>query len=39
MKNYLLLLGEVDKLREQEDLKSDKIRGGDELSPLESGEI
>jgi hypothetical protein len=39
MKNYLSMLEIVDKLREQESMKVEKFRGGDELSPLENGEI
>ena len=39
MKNYLQLLEIVDKLREQEEQKQAKIRGGEDLSPLENGEI
>jgi len=40
LKNYLLLLKEVDGMREREELKELKIRGKDSnLNPLESGDI
>jgi hypothetical protein len=39
MKNYLALTDVVDKLREQKEMKDQKIRGGEDLSPLENGEI
>jgi hypothetical protein len=39
MKNYLALIEIVDKLREQEEQKQLKIRGDDDLTPLERGEI
>lgn len=39
MKNYLHLLEVVDKLRQQEEQKQSKIRGSDDLTPFESGEI
>ncbi len=37
MKNYLALLDIVNKLREQEEVKKEKIRGQESLSPLEEG--
>jgi hypothetical protein len=39
MKNYLALIEVVDKLREQEEQKQIKVRGSDDLTPFESGEI
>jgi len=39
LKNYLSLLKEVDLMREKEEQKEIKIRGKDNLNPLESGEI
>lgn len=39
MKNYLSLLREIDSLREKEDEKEKKIRGKENLSPLESDDI
>lgn len=39
IKNYLALLEVVDKLREAEELKKEKVRGSEELSPMENGEI
>jgi len=39
MKNYLSLLEVVDKLRQQEEQKQLKVRGADDLTPLERGEI
>lgn len=38
MKDYLALLKEVDVMREAEDKKRE-IRGGDDLTPFEGGEI
>lgn len=38
MKNYLMLLKEVDSMREKEEVKKE-IRGGQELSPTEAGMI
>lgn len=38
MKDYLMLLKEVDLMREQEEKKRD-IRGGDDLTPFEDGDI
>lgn len=39
MKNYLALLEVVDKLREAEEVKQTKVRGKEELSPMENGDI
>lgn len=39
MKNYLLLLREVEQMREKEEGKRSSPRGDNSLSPLESGEI
>ena len=39
MKNYLAPLDVVNKLRENEEAKKEKIRGQESLSPLEEGEI
>jgi len=39
MKNYLALLDVVNKLREAEEMKKEKIRGNEALSPMENGEI
>jgi len=39
MKNYLALIEIVDKLREQEEQKQLKIRGDDDLTPIERGEV
>lgn len=39
MKNYLALLEVVDKLRQQEEQKNLDIRGGEDLSPDETGEL
>lgn len=39
MKNYLALLDVVNKLREQEETKKEKIRGQENLSPIENGDI
>jgi hypothetical protein len=39
MKNYLALLDVVNKLREAEEQKKEKIRGNEALSPMENGDI
>jgi hypothetical protein len=39
MKNYLSLLDVVNKLREAEEQKKEKIRGNEALSPMENGDI
>lgn len=39
MKNYLSLLAQVDAMRKQEETKKISVRGDQELSPMESGEI
>ena len=39
LKNYLALLEVVNKLREQEEQKQMKVRGSDDLTPFERGEI
>jgi hypothetical protein len=39
MKNYLSLIEVVDKLRSMEEEKKSKLRGDEDLSPLENGEI
>lgn len=38
-KNYLALLDVVNKLREADELKKEKIRGNESLSPMEDGSI
>lgn len=39
MKNYLALLEVVDKLREKEEAKEKAVRGNQQLSPMESGDV
>ncbi len=39
MKNYLMLLKEVDVMREKEDIKKESPRGNQGLSPFESGDV
>lgn len=39
LKNYLALLSEVERMREQEEKKKEQVRGDADISPLESGEI
>ena len=39
LKDYILIVEAIDRLREKEEAKSPSVRGDQELSPLEKGEI
>lgn len=39
LKDYILIIDALDKLREKEEAKTPSVRGDQELSPLEKGEI
>jgi len=39
LKDYILIVEAIDKLRDKEEAKSPSVRGDQELSPIEKGEI
>lgn len=39
LKDYILIIEAIDRLREKEEAKGPSVRGDQELSPLEKGEI
>lgn len=39
LKDYILIVEAIDRLREKEESKGPQVRGDQELSPLEKGEI
>lgn len=39
LKDYILIIEAIDRLREKEEAKGPSVRGDQELSPLERGEI